>query len=69
MKKLQDQVAIVTGGAKGIGKGICECFALEGATVVIFDILEIGQATATDINVFGGKCSFYKVDISKVWTH
>lgn len=38
MNKLQNRIAIVTGGAQGIGKGIVEKFAKEGASVVIWDI-------------------------------
>ena len=48
--KLKDKVAIVTGGARGIGAAIGERYAAEGARVVIADILE-GEAaeTAADI--------------------
>ncbi len=38
MKSLENRVAIVTGGAQGIGRGIVEKFAQEGAQVVIWDI-------------------------------
>src|SRR3974377_1651371 len=37
---LQDKIAIVTGGAAGIGFGICEAFAAHGALVTIVDIDE-----------------------------
>ena len=44
---LQDQIAIVTGAAKGIGKGIAAVLRQAGATVVVADIDEAaGQATA-----------------------
>lgn len=38
MQRLQDKVAIVTGGAQGIGAGIVRKFAQEGATVIIWDV-------------------------------
>ena len=44
MKKLDGQIVIVTGGARGIGKGICKLFCDEGAIVFLWDILEVGIA-------------------------
>ena len=41
--KLKDKVAVVTGGARGIGRAVCERYADEGARVVFADILE-GEA-------------------------
>lgn len=48
--KLKDQVAVITGSARGIGKTIAETFAREGAKIVITDInIEQAQATADEI--------------------
>jgi NAD(P)-dependent dehydrogenase (short-subunit alcohol dehydrogenase family) len=49
------RVVIVTGGGKGIGLGIGECFARKGDTVVVADVdLERAQQAAKELHQFGG---------------
>jgi 3-oxoacyl-[acyl-carrier protein] reductase len=59
--RLQDQVALITGGAAGIGKTTAQRFIEEGAQVVICDVdTEAGAATAQEL---GPKAEFYKVNV------
>ncbi|MEZ4971542.1 MAG: SDR family oxidoreductase [Flavobacteriaceae bacterium] len=64
MKKLEGQVVIITGGARGIGEGICKVFCSEGATVALWDILEEGRKTADQIAKMGGRIFYQNVDVS-----
>lgn len=63
---LTGKVAIVTGGARGIGKSIVEGFAKEGASVVISDILlDVAQELAKKLTRNGTRVLAVKTDVSK----
>jgi NAD(P)-dependent dehydrogenase (short-subunit alcohol dehydrogenase family) len=64
MNELHDTVAIVTGGARGIGAATVEALCDEGAYVFIADVLDDGDALAKKM-VAEGKCArFAKLDVT-----
>lgn len=62
--RLKDKIAIVTGAARGNGKGMARAMVKEGATVFLWDILELVEETAKEIDPAGQKAFPMKVDIS-----
>lgn len=65
MRSLDGQLAIVTGGARGIGEGVCEVFCKQGATVALWDVLD-GSKVVDRISKDGGKIFYQKVDVTSI---
>jgi dihydroanticapsin dehydrogenase len=65
MQRLDGKVAIVTGGADGIGRATCELFAAEGCAVVIADVnVEKGRALAHVIASRTGRVKFVETNVA-----
>ena len=63
---LEGRVAIVTGGAMGMGEATARVFAAAGAHVLVSDVdSELGQAVVNGIEADGGSASFCRTDVSK----
>ncbi len=65
MGKLDGKVAIVTGGASGIGRASALLFAQEGAKVVVADVDPKGREVAEEIAKSGGTGTYVRTDVSK----
>ena len=63
--RLENKVALISGGARGMGAAEAKLFAGEGAKVVIGDVLdEEGHQTEAAINEIGGECLFVHLDVT-----
>ena len=69
--RVEGKVALVSGGARGIGAATAKILAQEGASVVIADVLEDdGRATEAQISESGGRATFMRLDVTNEenWT-
>ena len=65
--RLQGKVAIITGGAAGIGKCAVERFAVEGASVIIWDVnQEAGEKTAIELSAKGYSVAYKSVNVTQL---
>lgn len=66
MGRLKGKVALVTGGAKGIGKSASVLMAREGAKVAVTDVDDdAGKAVIEEIRKAGGEAEYWRLDVSK----
>lgn len=62
--KLKSKIALITGGARGIGFAIAETFCREGAVVTIVDVnIEQGQSAEASLRKKGGEANFIFLDV------
>lgn len=63
--KLDGKVALVSGGARGIGAAVAEALAAAGAAVLVTDVLDaVGEETVARIRKAGGKAEFFHHDVT-----
>lgn len=62
--RLDGEVALITGAARGQGEAEARRFAAEGATVVVTDVLERGETVAEEIRAEGHEAEFVELDVT-----
>lgn len=62
--RLAGQVAVVTGGARGLGAAIAQAVAAEGASVLVADVRDdLGEALCAQLTAAGGAASYARLDV------
>lgn len=65
-EKLQGKIAIITGGASGIGKGMAMAFVKEGATVAIIDLNEkVGKQSVQELQQYQPDSMFIQANLAE----
>jgi NAD(P)-dependent dehydrogenase (short-subunit alcohol dehydrogenase family) len=65
MGRVTDKIALITGGASGIGRATAELMAHEGATVVLSDLQDgAGEDTVAAITAAGGRAQYHHHDVT-----
>ncbi|MEO5784374.1 MAG: SDR family oxidoreductase [Casimicrobiaceae bacterium] len=66
MERLRDRVAFISGAGAGIGRAAAECFAREGAAVIVADVdADAGRATVARVADQGGEALYVACDVSR----
>ena len=66
MERIANKVAVVTGGARGIGRAVCRLFAREGAAVAVTDIVDHeGRERVAQIEKAGGEAAYWHLDTGR----
>lgn len=65
MGRVQGKIALITGGARGLGEATARTMAKEGATVILTDVLDAdGERVAEEINADGGTAEYLHQDVT-----